>query len=216
MVEQEIARPIAQHLMQRLPRELGVEWRVEELLDPGRVQVFRRAIPGIAHGPDASLRRARPRRLVARTAISRVIVPHSAGASSRASLRVPCSRGRRRDLGEPEIRRSAVPLMRFGRDASIGRDQRELALERLLGGEDDAQGAPFQGAIGEAKTASSAASSQLPTGPCAVRPRREKEDEKCACDQQQCCHSSSNLACSEQLSPRSMTPKYTILAKASA
>ena len=54
-------------------------------------------------------------------------------------LRVPRPRGRRRDLDEPEIRRPAVPLTRCGRDASIGRDQRKLALERLLRGEDDAQ-----------------------------------------------------------------------------
>jgi hypothetical protein len=32
-----------------------------------------------------------------------------------------------------------MPFARFGRDASIGRDQRKLALERLLRGDDDAQ-----------------------------------------------------------------------------
>ena len=82
---------------------------------------------------------ARPRRLV---------VAHGDFARDRAAvgrravareLRVPGARGRRRDLGEPEIRRPAVPLARFGRDAAIGRDQRQLALERLLGGDDDAQ-----------------------------------------------------------------------------
>ena len=139
MVEQEIARLVAQHLMQRRPRRRRVERRVEQLLDPCGIQVFRRAIPGIAHGPDAPLRRARPRRLVGahgdlardRAALGRRAVARE--------LRVPRPRGRRRDLGEPEIRRPAVPLTRFGRDASIGRDQRKLALERLLRGEDDAQ-----------------------------------------------------------------------------
>ena len=78
----------------------------------------------------------------------RLVGAHGDVARDRAALgrravarerRVPRPRGRRRDLGEPEIRRPAVPLARFGRDASIGRDQRKLALERLLGGEDDAQ-----------------------------------------------------------------------------
>ena len=139
VVEQDIARSIAQHLMQRLPRRRRVERRIEELLDPCGIQVFRRAVPGIAQGPDAPFRRARPRRLA---------VAHGDLARDRAALgrravarepHLPLPRGRRRDLGEPEIRRPAVPLTRFGRDAAIGRDQRKLALERLLRGEDDAQ-----------------------------------------------------------------------------
>ena len=36
-----------------------------------------------------------------------------------------------------------MPLTRFGGHASIGSDQRKLALERLLRGEDDAQGRAF-------------------------------------------------------------------------
>jgi hypothetical protein len=68
-----------------------------------------------------------------------VIAPHSAGAPSRASVALPRPRGRRCDLGEPEIRRPAVPLARFGGDAAVGADQRKLAVERLLGGEDDAE-----------------------------------------------------------------------------
>ena len=139
MIEQDIARSIAQHFMQRRPRRRRVERRVEELLDPCRIQVFRRAIPCITQGPDAPRRRARPRRLV---------VAHGDVARDRAALgrravarelRVPRPDGRRCDLGEPEIRRPAVPLTRFGRHASIGRDQRKIALERLLRGEDDAQ-----------------------------------------------------------------------------
>ena len=117
MVEQEIARPIAQHLVQRRPRRRRVERRVEQLLDPCGIQVFRRAIPGIAQGPDAAIRRARPRRLVGAhgdLARDRAALGRRAVARER---RVPRPRGRRRDLGEPEIRRPAVPLTRFGRDA---------------------------------------------------------------------------------------------------
>ena len=39
----------------------------------------------------------------------------------------------KRQFGEPGTRRSTLALTEFGRDASIGRDQRKLALERLLG-----------------------------------------------------------------------------------
>ena len=39
----------------------------------------------------------------------------------------------KRQFGEPGTRRSNLALTEFGRDASIGRDQRKLALERLLG-----------------------------------------------------------------------------------
>ena len=45
MVEQEIARLVAQHFMQRRPRQRRLERRVEELLDPCGIQVFRRAVP---------------------------------------------------------------------------------------------------------------------------------------------------------------------------
>ena len=125
--------------MQRRPRRRGVERRVEQLLDPCGIQVFRRAIPGIAHGPDASRRRVRPRRLVGADGD---VAGDRAALGRRAlarELRLPRPRGRRRDLGEPEIGRAAVPLARFGRDAAVGRNQRKLALERLLRGEDDAQ-----------------------------------------------------------------------------
>ena len=124
MVEQDIALLVAQHFMQRRPRRRRVERRVEELLDPCRDTSFpsrgsmhcaraRRSLPVVpgrgglsrAHGDFARDRAAFGRRAVAR------------------ELRAPRPRGRRRDLGEPEIRRPAVPLTRFGRDASVGRDQ---------------------------------------------------------------------------------------------
>ena len=61
----------------------------------------------------------------ARTAISRVIVLHGGGARSRSQRRAPRSGGRRLHLGEPEVRRAAVALARSGRDAAVGRDQRQ-------------------------------------------------------------------------------------------
>src|SRR5262249_17171153 len=64
MIEQEIARSIAQHFVQRRPRWRGIERRVKELLYPSRKQVFGRPIPRIAHRPDAACSHCRPRRLV--------------------------------------------------------------------------------------------------------------------------------------------------------
>ena len=160
--------------MQRLPRQRRVERRVEKFLDPCGIQIFGRAIPCIAQRPDApSAARGRDGSS-ARTAISRVMVPHSAGARSRASFacQVPAAGGC--DLREPEIRRAAVPLARVCRDASIGRDQRELAFKRLLGGEKDPQRRAFPGRDGEGMTAISAASSQVPAGASAREATIEK------------------------------------------
>ena len=140
MVEQDIARSVAQHLVQRLPRRRRVERRVEQLLDPCGIQVFRRAIPGIAQGPDAALpSRAAAAARRSRTAISRVIVLHSAGALSRASFacHVPAAgdaTSANQKYGGPPCRSRDLAAT-----LSIGRDQRKLALERLLRGEDDAQ-----------------------------------------------------------------------------
>ena len=64
MIEQEIARPVAQPDVQRRPRQLLADRRVEQLLDPGRIQVFRRAVPRVAQRPDAARRPARPRRRI--------------------------------------------------------------------------------------------------------------------------------------------------------
>ena len=100
MVEQEIARLIAQHFVQRRPRRRRVERRVEQLLDPCGIQVFRRAIPAYCAPARRCLRsRAAAAAASARTAISRVIVLHSAGArrarASRATFRRPATRPRR-------------------------------------------------------------------------------------------------------------------------
>ena len=56
----------------------------------------------------------------------------AAGAGER---RAPGPGGRRLDLGQPEIRRAAVALARARGDVAVGRDQRKLAVGRLLGGE---------------------------------------------------------------------------------
>ncbi len=206
MVEQEVARPIAQHDMQGRPRRRRVERRVEQLLDPCGIQVFRRAIPGVAHGPDAPLRSAWPRRLggahgdVARdgAALGRGVVARE--------RRAPGPRRRRGDLGDPDIGRPAAPLTRLGRDASVGRDQRKLALERLLRGEDDAQrrALPRRCRRGQDRELGCVfAGAQWTFGP-GVRDR-EEESEKRACDQRQGCHRRSRLACWKQSSP--LAPK---------
>ena len=140
MVEQEIARAIAQHLMQRRPRQRRVERRVEKLLDPGGVEVLGRAIPGAAQWPYACRVDCGRGGAASRTTISRVIVLHSAGALSRASLACHLPAAGFGDLRKPGIRRTAVPLARCGCDPSVGCDQRELAVERLLGRKHDAQG----------------------------------------------------------------------------
>ena len=160
-----------------------------------------------------SMHRARARRSlgVARggrgwirlTAILRVTVLHPAGAPSRDERCVPRSNGRRGDLGEPEIRRTAMPLTRFGRGLSIrarSAKARPRATPRRR--RQHRKGAPFQGAIGEDKTATSAAPAQLLPGSLACKSDTdEEEDEKCTCDQKQCCHSSSKLAREKQFAP---------------
>ena len=108
MIEQHIARRIAQHLMHRLPRRRLVERRVEQCLDPGGVQIFRLAVPVALHRPHALAgARAAPALPLHddfardRRAIRRCSMAHK--------YRLPCSRRGRRDFGKPEIRRPAMP-----------------------------------------------------------------------------------------------------------
>ena len=173
--------------MQRGPRRCRIERRVKELLDPCGVQVFRPAIPCVAQRPDTPRGGAGRRRLC---------TAHVDFAGDCAALRrrparefsLPRPHGRRRDLDEIKIRRPAMPLARLGRDASIGRDQRKLAFERRLCGEDDTQrrALPRRDRRGEDREPGRVfAAAGRTLGPC-VRYR----DEKCACDQQQCFHSS--------------------------
>src|SRR5262249_35416067 len=117
----------------------------------------------------------------------------------RCKLSVPRAGSRRGDLDQPEIRRPAVPLARFGRDVSIGPDQRKLALEQLLHGEDDAQRRALprhERRRQERESGRVVAADELTLGP-GVNDR----EKQCSCDQQQCCHSSSKLAYVKQLSP---------------
>ncbi len=213
MVEQEIARFIAQHLVQRLPRQRLLERRVEQLLDPCGVEVLRRAVPCIAHGPDALPRRTRRRRC----ALAHGYLARDRAALRRRAvareLRVPGAHGGRCDLGEPEIRRPAVPLTRSNGDVSIGRDQRKLAIERLLRGEDDTQrrALPRRDRRGQDREPSSVfAAAGWTLGLC-VRIC----DEKCTGDQQRCRHSSSKLACRKQSSPLAPSMQLKNTAKAS-
>ena len=214
IVEQEIARAVAQHFMPApsttAPRR-AARRTASRSMRKTRFSVV--AVPGIAHRPDAALDLRAARR--------RFVRAHGDFARDRAALgrrvvarerRVPRPHGRRGDLGEPEIGRPAVPLARFGRDASIGRDQRQLALERLLRGEDDAQRRALprrerrgqDRELGRVFAAARCAFGQRVRG-------REEEDEKCACDQRQCRRRSGKLACWKQLrplsSPRVGTPR---------
>jgi hypothetical protein len=112
MVEQEIARGVAHHLVQRRPRRLRFERIVEQLLDPGGEQVLACAIPGVAQGPGASRRGARPARFVR----AHLDLARDRAASCcrllRHERRMPGARRGRLDLGEPEIRRAAMALPR--------------------------------------------------------------------------------------------------------
>ena len=190
--------------MQRRPRQRRVERRVEQLLDPGGIQVLGLAVPGVAQRPDAALRRARPRRLVGvhgDLARDRAALGRRVGRARASRCQVPAAG--LRDLGEPEIRRPAVPLARRGRDVAVGRDQRQLALERLLGGEDDAQrrALPRRERRGQDRELGRVFAAAAPTLGLRVHDRG-KEDERCACDQRQCCRGSSKPVCWKQLSPR--------------
>src|SRR5262249_42766293 len=110
MVEQEIARGVAHHLVQRRPRRLRFERIVEQLLNPGGEQVLGCAIPGVAQGPGASRGEARPARFVR----AHLDLARDRAASCSHLLgrerRMPGARRRRLDLREPEIRRAAPAL----------------------------------------------------------------------------------------------------------
>ncbi len=122
IVEEDVARAVAQHLMHRLPRRRLVERRVEQLLDPRRIQVLGVAIPRRMHGPDA-FPRARPRR---RFALHHDVAHDRAASGSCAlagELGLPRAGGRRGDLGEPKIGRAPMPVVRLGRDGALRRNQ---------------------------------------------------------------------------------------------
>ena len=122
-----------------------------------------------------------------RTAISRVIVLHSAGARSRASLacHVPAAgdatSANQKYGGPPYRSRDLAATLPSGAISESSPSSGFSATKRTR------KGAPFHGAIGEGRTASSAASSQTPAEPSARASDRAKEAEKRTCDEQRCC-----------------------------
>src|SRR5262245_53942900 len=125
--------------MHRAPRRLFIKRRIEQLLDPRRIEILRVTVPRRAHRPDASSL-DRPRRFLAlhhdvardRLAVCRGVVAHE--------HRLPGARGGGSDLREPEIGRPAMPVAGCGHDVPVRRDQRKLAVEGLLRSEDYTQG----------------------------------------------------------------------------
>src|SRR5439155_2441762 len=108
-----------------------------------------------------------------RTAISRVIVLHSAGARSRASVacHVPAA-----GLATSANQKYGGPPCR-SRDLAAtlpsGAISKSSPSSGFSAAKTTRKGAPFHGATGEGKTASSAASAQVPNGPCACAPPAE-------------------------------------------
>ena len=172
MVEQDVARFIAQHFVQRLPRQRLIERRVEELLDPRGVQVLRCAVPRVAHGPDAVLASRRG---------AGGCLPHGDFARDGAALRrravarercVPLSR--RRAKRPRHTRNRAARLARHADLAATlpsGAISESSPSSACSAAKTTRRGAPFHGASGGARTASPAASSQAADDPWPARPR---------------------------------------------
>jgi len=78
-------------------------------------------------------------------------------------------RRRRGDLGEPEIRRTAMQLARFGRSLPSGAISESSPSSGSSAAKTTRKGAPLHGAIGEDKTATSAATAQLLPGSLACK-----------------------------------------------
>ena len=122
-------------------------------------------LPGVALGDGSS----------SRTTISRVIVLHSAGAWSRASIAChvpPAGDGTSTNQkygGPPRRSRDLTTTLPSGAISESSPPSGFSAAKTTR------KGAPFHGAIGEGKTASSVASSQAPNGPSACAPMTEKK-----------------------------------------
>ena len=136
-----------------------------------RFQVLRRGqrLPSVARGRGGS---------TARTAISRVIVLHSAGARSRASVacHVPAAgaaTSANQKYGGPPCR--SLDLAATLPSGAISESSPSIGFSAA---KMTRRGAPFQGATGEGRTASSAASSQVPIGPCACESTAENRQTK--------------------------------------
>jgi hypothetical protein len=180
MIEQHIARLVAQPHVQRRPRQLSVKRIVKQLFDPGGEQVFGCPVPRVADRPDASFDRAGRCRPVA----AHRDFAGDGAAAGRRQRHAPFARGRRGHFGEPGIGRAAVLPARFRCDRAVRRDQRQLAVERLLRGEDDAQrrALPRRDRRGQHRDAGVVAAGGT-LRPC-VRARQD-QGSACACNQQQ-------------------------------
>jgi len=92
-------------------------------------------------------------------------------------------------------------------DTSVGRDQRKLALKRLLRGKNDPQwrALPWRnGRRQDRKFGRIFAPGSRALGPCVQA--RDKESERCNCDQPRYRHRSSKTACNSHVSPPPADP----------
>ena len=159
-----------------------------------RSQVSRsgQTLPGAERGRGGS---------AARTAIGRVIVLHSPGAWSRASFacHVPAAgdatSANQKYGGPPWRSRDLAATLPSGAISESSPSSGFSAAKMTR------RGAPFHGATGEGKTASSAASSQLPGRPCACASRLEKQRRKTRLRSAAMPSRRSKPACWKQLSP---------------
>src|ERR1700681_730303 len=126
-------------------------------------------LPSVARGRDGSS---------LRTAISRVIVLHSAGALSRAS--VACHVPAIGDVTSTNQKYGGPPCRSRDLAATLpsGAISESSPSSGFSAAKTTRKGAPFHGAIGEGRTASSASSSQIPTDPLACESTTAKRKTK--------------------------------------
>ncbi len=179
MVEQEIARSIAQHFMQRRPRQRRrraarrrASRSTRNTNFPSRDSMYcarARCPPPSRCGCGGSW---------SPTAISRVIVLHSAGALSRAS--VACHVPAAGDATSANQKYGGPPCRSRDLAATLpsGAISESSPSSGFSAAKTTRKGAPCHGAIGEGRTASSAASSQLPDEPWARTSTPEKRKTK--------------------------------------
>ena len=164
-------------------------------------------LPSVARGRGGSL---------AATAISRVIVLHAAGALSRASF--ACHVPAAGDATSANQKYGGPPCRSRDWAATFpsGAISESSPSSGFSAAKTTRKGAPFHGAIGEGRTASSAASSQLPDGACARASTAGKRQTKnAAAISNNAVRSSSKPACWKQLSPHPLRAS-TNIAKALA
>ena len=195
MVEQKVARLVAQHDMQRRPRQRVVERRVEKLLDPGGVEVFGLAVPGIAHRPDAGATMRLRRRVGAHRDLARD------GAAIAGEFCLPGAGGGSCDLAEPGIGRAVLPGPRTERDPAVGPGQGQLALHGLFGGKQHPQRRPLPGRNRRRQEGDVGLLAAAGTGFGLRCVGRAQDSENGACRQQRSRCGSSEAACCRQWNP---------------